>query len=262
VSNRNVDKLPKYTKAEYGDGIFVFDSANARDNQVISRFAPSERALLKRFFKNSDIRRYWCSSRAEKYLLYIGRDLRSLRGYPNVAAHLNTYKAILSDRREVENGRIEFFQLQWPRAEHIFVGPKLVVPYRSERNTFAYDASEWFCRSDCYVITQKSTAYDLRYLLALLNSKLYYLWLYHRGKRKGEVLELFQVPLSEIPVRRIPMHQQQPYIRVADAITEAKKHDPEEDTEGLEHEIDLLVYELYGLTLEEVSLIEAAVTVK
>lgn len=39
-----------------------------------------------------------------------------------------------------------------------------------------------------------------KYLLALLNSKLIYFWLYYRGKRKGETLELYATPLSEIPI--------------------------------------------------------------
>ena len=98
---------------------------------------------------------------------------------------------------------IKFFQLQWPRSEEIFTGPKIVVPYRSEENAFAYNDTEWFCRSDCYVITQKDRGVALGYLVALLNSKLYFQWLFHRGKRKGRMLELFQTPLSEIPVKRI-----------------------------------------------------------
>ncbi len=43
----------------------------------------------------------------------------------------------------------------------------------------------------------------LKYLLAILNSNLYFFWLYFRGKRKGEMLELYQQPLSEIPVSRL-----------------------------------------------------------
>ena len=94
---------------------------------------------------------------------------------------------------------IKFFQLQWPRSEEIFTGPKIVVPYRSEENAFAYNDTEWFCRSDCYVITQKDRGVALGYLVALLNSKLYFQWLFHRGKRKGRMLELFQTPLRKSP---------------------------------------------------------------
>ena len=35
-----------------------------------------------------------------------------------------------------------------------------------------------------------------------------------------------------------------------------KKHDPEADTTALEQEIDRLVYDLYGLTEEEIRVVE------
>jgi hypothetical protein len=38
----------------------------------------------------------------------------------------------------------------------------------------------------------------------------------------------------------------------------AKQHDPEADTSGLEREIDRLVYALYGLTSEEIQIVEGA----
>ncbi|WP_300978482.1 hypothetical protein [Flavobacterium sp.] len=40
----------------------------------------------------------------------------------------------------------------------------------------------------------------MKYILALLNSKLFFLWLSYKGKRKGDMLELYQKPLSEIPI--------------------------------------------------------------
>ena len=36
----------------------------------------------------------------------------------------------------------------------------------------------------------------------------------------------------------------------------AKKRDPEADTSALEQEIDQMVYELYGLTEEEITIVE------
>ena len=256
VSSRNQEKLPKSADVASGDGIFVFDLDNPRDRPVVAGFTESEKQLLRRFYKNSNIVRYSCITRTSKRLLYIGRNLDSLDDYPHIAAHLKKFRPILSDRREVKNGLIKFFQLQWPRTEDIFISDKLIVPYRSEKNTFAYNNTEWFCRSDCYVITEKTPAYSLKYLLALLNSRLYFQWLYHRGKRKGEVLEMFQIPLSEIPVKCIDKDAQKPFINLVDQILAAKKRDPKVDTTAWEREIDRLVYELYGLTEEEIAIVE------
>jgi len=40
----------------------------------------------------------------------------------------------------------------------------------------------------------------MKVILGILNSKTYYFWLYNKGKRKGETLELVFKPLSEIPI--------------------------------------------------------------
>jgi type I restriction-modification system DNA methylase subunit len=256
VSSRNKDKLPKNTDAIDGDGIFVFDLENPRDLEVVARFTRPEKRLLRSFYKNSDIKRYWCSDQAAKRLLYINRELDCLDDYPNVAAHLRRFRPILSSRREAENGTIKYFQLQWPRTEEIFLSPKLVVPYRSEDNAFAYNETEWFCRSDCYVITEKNNGCSLKYLMALLNSKLYFQWLYHRGKRKGEMLEMFQIPLSEVPVLRVNNDIQKPFIALVDRILDAKRRNPAANVANQEDEINQLVYKLYGLTAAEIQLVE------
>jgi adenine-specific DNA-methyltransferase len=159
VSRRNELRLPANTDAIHGDGIFVLDLDNPRDERVVAGFAGNERRLLRRFYKNSDISRFWCSAKTSKRHLYIGRGIDDLGEFPRVREHLKRFKTLLSERREVGNGVIKFYQLQWPRSEEIFTGPKFIVPYRSEENAFAYNDTEWFCRSDCYVITQKSSSF-------------------------------------------------------------------------------------------------------
>jgi adenine-specific DNA-methyltransferase len=102
--------------------------------------------------------------------------------------------------------------------------------------------------------------------LALLNSSLYYLWLYHRGKRKGEALELYQQPLSEIPIKKLLEVEQKPFIEIVDRIlTITKSDDYLRNTskqimvKDYEMQIDLLVYDLYGLTDEEIAVVKRSV---
>jgi adenine-specific DNA-methyltransferase len=139
-----------------------------------------------------------------------------------------------------------------------FCGSKIVVPQRSYQNTFAYNDIPWYASADVYFITEKERDVSIKYCLALLNSKLYYLWLYHKGKRKGEMLELYQVPLSEIPIKKIPKTDQKPFISIVDKILAVTKDEDyladknkRDHVKELEREIDELVYGLYGLTNEE-----------
>jgi adenine-specific DNA-methyltransferase len=72
------------------------------------------------------------------------------------------------------------------------------------------------------------------------------------------MLELFQIPLSEIPIIRVDTVGQRPFIDLSNRILAAKQRDPEADVSAWEREIDQLVYALYGLTPEEIQIVEGA----
>jgi len=262
LSKNLLKKISNKKEINLGQGIFIFDTKNIYDIDTIKTFELSEKKLLKKFYKNSEIGRYYCNIEPSKFLLYLDTKVTSLDKYPNIKNYLDKFREILKDRREVTLNRIKYYQLQWPRKENIFYEQKLVVPYRSDINSFAYNEVEWFCRSDCYVITKKKDL-NLKYLLAILNSKLYYIWLYFKGKRKGKILELFQTPLSEIPIKKLPQERQKPFIKLVDQILSITKEDNYLDNSDkqakvkrLEKEIDNLVYNLYELTPKEIKIIE------
>ena len=99
----------------------------------------------------------------------------------------------------------------------------------------------------------------MKYILGLLNSKLYYIWLYHKGKRKGETLELYQKPLSEIPIKKASSDIQISIVKIVDEIITLKKTNPNHDTSSLERQIDSIVYDIYGLTDAEIKIIEQSI---
>lgn len=255
VSNRNNELLGNtYTDIVNNDGIFVFNLLNPRDKNSISVWNREELCFLKDFYKNSDIEKYISSEQATKYLLYIDKSVVNISNYPHIAEHLNKFYPILMNRREAAEGKIKYFQLQWPRIPHTFYGPKIVVPYRCKVNAFAYNDVEWFCRSDAYVLTNKNNGVNIKYALALLNSKLYYFWLFRQGKRKGEVLELMREPLELIPLPCIVENKQIELANMADEIILKKKAG--QNTELLERTIDAIVYKIYDLTTEEIAIVE------
>ena len=170
--------------------------------------------------------------------------------------HLNDFRELLEHRLEAYNEHYHWTALHRARKESIFIGEKIVVPYRTRTNAFAYNDVEWFCRSDAYVITPKTKNVDLFYLLGVLNSKLNFVWLYNRGKRKGEVLELFQVPLSEIPIIELPTEEKDRVAELAREITYIKRDKPNADTSMMESEIDQILYAAYKLSPTEIDLVE------
>lgn len=186
------EHLRKYDWEKYGinkgDGIYALTQEEVKAHNL-------EKSYIKPFYKNSDIHKYHTELSSKNKILYItGKEAKN--DIPNILSHLSRFKQNLQERREVHNGSREWFALWRARKQEIFEGAKIVAPQRSNTNTFGYNECEWYAMSDVFFITPLDNHFNLKYILALLNSKLYYFWLYHKGKRKGENLELTQTPLS------------------------------------------------------------------
>jgi adenine-specific DNA-methyltransferase len=147
-----------------------------------------------------------------------------------------------------------WFILDRPREEWIFNGEKIVAPQRSKTNTFGFNEVSWYSSADVYYIKTKNKKYNLKYILALLNSNLFFIWLLNKGKRKGEMLELYQQPLSEIPIKEVSNNSQSNIASLADKIISLRLEGKESYI--LEKQIDNLIYKLYELTYEEVLIID------
>lgn len=244
-----------------GEGIYVL-----KDEEV-SRLKLNriERGMLLPFFKNSDIGKYRCASENDLWLIDMTfpkyKDV-NWDSIPNIHDHIWRFREILENRRSNDNGLLAVIAAGYwwcfTMRQLDFTGDKIVSPQRSLTNTFAFSPMHWVASMDVYFITEKVKAVGLKFVLALLNSRLYYFWLYHKGKRKGEALELYQRPLSEVPLKRITANEQRPFVGLVDRILAAKQGDAAADTSALEREIDELVYGLYGLTPEEIKLVEGA----
>ena len=104
-------------------------------------------------------------------------------------------------------------------------------------------------------LEEKSEDYDLKYLLAIINSRFAYHYLNNHRRHR---LENYFYPddLRKLPVPKIALDDQQPLITLVDQILTMKKSNPQADTSTLEAEIDHIVYKLYGLTAKEIDVVE------
>lgn len=254
VSNRNINYVLPGEDVQYRDGIFVLDLSNSRDLNEYETFTIG-RELIKNFFKNSDVSRYCCKQSTEKRIIYYPSGLDELK-YPDIMQHLKKFEGILRKRLETYNENYNWTSLHRSRNERIFTSEKIVVPYRTRENSFAYNNVEWYSSADVYYITKRSMNIDLFYLLGLLNSKITFFWLYNRGKRKGELLELYQIPLTEIPIILMNEKSTQRISDLAKEITYLKQKDRNSDTLKLENEINTIIYKEYLLDDDEISVIE------
>jgi len=251
LTKDHIKKFNMNKNLELNDGIFVFDLKNKRDLDVIKTFNPLEKKYLRDFYKNSDIQNFTTNSKATKKLLYILWD-DDIETLPNIKSHLKRFEKILKNRLVAYNESYPWFSLHRARNLNIFLDSKIVVPYRSKLNTFGYNNIEWFCRTDCYLITAKSNQISLKALLGILNSKLYYLWLFYRGKRKGDILELFGTPLSEIPLKIFDNKINKEIERLSDKIINNKSSANLES----KNKINDIIYKNYKLSEKEINFVE------
>ncbi|MDD3405334.1 MAG: Eco57I restriction-modification methylase domain-containing protein [Paludibacteraceae bacterium] len=100
---------------------------------------------------------------------------------------------------------------------------------------------------------------NLKYALGILNAKITNFWFeyyYNTTKVSGNYFDLNGLQIKSIPIPTATPTQQQPIIALVEKILAAKKQNPQAETSAAEAEIDRLVYELYGLTEEEIKVVE------
>ena len=123
-------------------------------------------------------------------------------------------------------------------------------------------AKPMFCLVEPNIYIQDSMAFiitkqNVRYLIAVLNSKLIKVLVemfVHKYGDSGYLLANQYV--ERLPVPMISAEEQESYIALVDKILAAKEKDSSADISQWQREIDNLVYELYGLTKEEIEMVE------
>ncbi|UCG02216.1 MAG: Eco57I restriction-modification methylase domain-containing protein [Candidatus Heimdallarchaeota archaeon] len=247
LNNITGRQIKKYRLSDewMGLGVFILNSENPSDLNIIESFSQEEKIHLKNFYKNSDISRYHTAIQTKKSILYLNRNTVNLDMLPKIKRHLQKFREILQE--SLDNPPY----INRPRTQDIFTSPKIITPQRSLRNTFAYNSFDWYAAQDVYyILNDKNDKGKLKSLLLILNSKLAYFWFFWMGKRKGKHLELFGEPLSYFPIptdfKAIPLFIELcEYLLFLHSIKPKEKRFQHITTYFETHIVDSLVYELY-----------------
>lgn len=149
-----------------------------------------------------------------------------------------------------------------PRQPKYFMGKRLLVREITNPSIYANIVDEELYNDPAVLIVLDSKSYSLEVALAIFNSKLATFYHFNHSPKatKGDFPKIIIEDLKTFPLPPINADQRQPIIDLVNQILEAKKQDPQANTESLEREIDIRVYKLYGLTLDEAQVIDASVT--
>jgi adenine-specific DNA-methyltransferase len=106
-----------------------------------------------------------------------------------------------------------------------------------------------------------SKDYSLKLLLGILNSRLASFYHFNNSPKatKGSFPKLLVDDVRQFPLKRNTKIENH-IIKLVDQILQKKNRNPDVDTSDPERQIDLQVYHLYNLTLQEVQLIDSSVT--
>ena len=100
-----------------------------------------------------------------------------------------------------------------------------------------------------------SRRFAVKFLLGVMNSTAARDFL--RAHRRSNI-HLYPDDWKQLPIPDVPPEQQEPIIELVDQILAAKRTCPAADVSELENTVDQLVYLLYGLTCEEIDIVEGA----
>lgn len=206
--------------------------------------------IIKPWLKVGDIHKYVILPVEERKLVYT-KLIKNIDDYPILKKRLLSFKEKLTNRREAKNGKIRWFDLQWPREKDFFDSEKLICRFKAEENTFCYDNGKFYCSADTTLVALKPNskkAYSTKYLLALLNSKVLTFYFKSYGKLMDYRYEYYPGPVGKMRIKF--SKYQDVFAAIVDYVLFLKANRFSEIEEQLmpvyfEQVIDGMVYELY-----------------
>ncbi|EAK6345932.1 class I SAM-dependent DNA methyltransferase [Campylobacter jejuni] len=215
----------------------------------------NEKILLKPIFESDNIQKYFVKRYNYFWVIYTNSSFKnpnSMDDYPNLKKHLDKFQNVITSDNKP-------YGLHRARDEKFFTGSPRIVALRKcvGEPKFSYVDFDCYVSATFYVI--KTQRINVKYLTAILNSKLIAFWLKHKGKMQGNNYQIDKEPLLNIPIVTINSKNQKiadELINLVDEILKVKEQDKNANTQELENKINSLVYKLYNLNEEEIKTIE------
>ena len=148
--------------------------------------------------------------------------------------------------------------LACPRDHRIFEQPKILIREAGNKITATFDDNDYYIMSSLYNGILIDKKFELKYLLALINSKLfqYQMNLLTFEKTKGAFTKARIFHYYKLPIKNIDINIQRIFIQLVDKILSKRKNNFDSDISEIESEIDIKIYKLYDLTYDEVLIID------
>jgi hypothetical protein len=238
---------------------------------------PRSAEVIKPFLAGRDVKRY-APLKVDKFLIFTRRGI-NIDDYPAIKEYLKQFKEELMPRPNGwkgggwegrKPGSYQWYEIQDSIDYYQeFEKPKIIYPNICKRPEFTYDEANNYTNQKCFIITLPD-----KYLLGILNSKLsYFLFNVMLPKLRGGFYEPSYVIFKDFPIY-VPdntnpsdLARRDRIVALVEDLLAMKRAlaggvSPEERSRleaacaRADAEIDRIVYELYGLTDEEMAAAE------
>ncbi|HAN0631937.1 TPA: class I SAM-dependent DNA methyltransferase [Campylobacter jejuni] len=240
-----------------GNNFYLGQGIQKLTNEEVENLSllKNEKILLKPIFESDNIQKYFVKRYNYFWVIYTNSSFKnpnSMDDYPNLKKHLDKFQNVITSDNKP-------YGLHRARDEKFFTGSPRIVALRKcvGEPKFSYVDFDCYVSATFYVI--KTQRINVKYLTAILNSKLIAFWLKHKGKMQGNNYQIDKEPLLNIPIVTINSKNQKiadELINLVDEILKVKEQDKNANTQELENKINSLVYKLYNLNEEEIKTIE------
>ena len=218
---------------------------------------PVNAEIIKPILRGRDIFRYSYTS-AGQYILLAKNGVNVQRDYPDIYEHLESF----GDRFRNRGAQGQHWtNLRACSFYDDFKKEKIVWIELTDSGRFALCNEEVYLLNSAYFLLPPS-GIESKFLLGVLNSNTirFYLGLIAETSGMGTSRWINNY-VKEFPIPEATCEQQALIIGLVNQILDIKHTNPDADVSELEDEIDQMVYLLYGLTPEEIAIVEEAETV-
>ena len=256
------------------DGVYVLECLDEGKFKVkvpiSDREYELERDLFKPFLMGRDVQRYsYLSTKKYVFFPYKIEDgvariiaLHEIKDrYPKTYEYIIEHEQDFKQRERGRAGRMEHWHAYiYPKNLNKFEQPKLssMEICANHPNVTLNNESIYHSTTVYSWIKKEETKESYEYLLAIANSKLLWWFLKTTGDTlQGDARRFKTNYLNPFPLpKEIDESTENTISDKVENLLSIKKQSPTADTTTLESQIDQLVYELYGLTEEEIGIVE------
>ena len=240
-----------------GAGIFNL----SMDEYNALNLSSEEKELVKPFYTSTELHKYYGNEKNKLWVIYTTskfKNKNAMKPYPHLKAHLDRFtQVITSDNKP--------YGLHRAREEQFFRGEKIVSLRKTAEPCFTYTDFDCYVSQSYNVI--KTKRFNLKFLTAVLNSNVIKFWLRYKGKMQGDNFQVDKEPLLGLPLI-VPTEVEQTHLsalvdqmitaqeQLGSAISDSDKKFLQQRVDVLDKQINAVVYGLYGLTSDEVKVVE------